>query len=353
MRDKKRILYVMHLDWSWIKQRPQFIEEGLENEFNVYVLCIRGYRIKKYIDKDNMSVFYRFPFISRYPQLWKINHFRLKHFINKHILQFNPDIIYVSSPDFIEGIPLSYKGKIVYDCMDDMIAFAFPHIKEVMLRYEQTLIKRADAVIVSSAKLKSVLGERNPKFASKMHIIRNGFDGNVVVPEQASKNRLYTFCYFGTISHWFDFEILVKSLEDFPDIQYLLIGPKNPRVTIPKHDRIIHISSVEHGELFEKTKNADAVIMPFIINDIVLAVDPVKLYEYINFNKNILCVEYPEVKRFEPFVFFYRDYESYCVRIEEMKKLKEPKFSNEKRLEFLSLNTWDQRVKTVISLLDE
>ena len=114
MRDKKRILYVMHLDWSWIKQRPQFIEEGLENEFNVYVLCIRGYRIKKYIDKDNMSVFYRFPFISRYPQLWKINHFRLKHFINKHILQFNPDIIYVSSPDFIDGIPLSYKGKIVY-----------------------------------------------------------------------------------------------------------------------------------------------------------------------------------------------------------------------------------------------
>ncbi len=45
MMGKKRILYVMHLDWSWIKQRPQFIEEKLEHEFDMYVTCIRNYRI--------------------------------------------------------------------------------------------------------------------------------------------------------------------------------------------------------------------------------------------------------------------------------------------------------------------
>lgn len=65
MRGKKRILYAMDLDWSWIKQRPQFIEERLENKFDVYVTCIRNYRIRKYYSKDNMSVFYRIPFISR------------------------------------------------------------------------------------------------------------------------------------------------------------------------------------------------------------------------------------------------------------------------------------------------
>ena len=352
MRGKKRILYVMHLDWSWIKQRPQFIEEKLENKFDVHVTCIRNYRIRNYNNKNNMSVFYRVPFISRYPQLWKINQFRLKQFLYKHIKKFNPKIIYVSSPDFIEGIPLSYKGKIVYDCMDDMIAFAPMHRKENILQFEKKLVERANTVIVSSDWLKSVLSKRNPGFASKLHIIKNGFDGNIVQEEQHLHNQLYTFCYFGTISHWFNFDILVKSLADFPDIQYLLVGPVSPGTTIPKHDRIVHVPAVEHGELYEKTKHADAFIMPFKINDIVLAVDPVKLYEYINFNKNILCVEYPEVERFKPFVFFYNSYESFCNQIKKMKETTDTNYSNEDRLDFLRFNTWEQRAKEIVSLMD-
>jgi hypothetical protein len=42
--------------------------------------------------------------------------------------------LYISSPYFIERIPLSFKGKIVYDSMDDMIAFAPLNRKENMLQ---------------------------------------------------------------------------------------------------------------------------------------------------------------------------------------------------------------------------
>lgn len=299
-----------------------------------------------------MSVFYRIPVISHLPLLWEINHFRIKNCIHKHIKKFNPDIIYVSSPGFIKGIPRSFKGKIVYDCMDDMIAFAHLFNKANVLRFEQELVERSDTVIVSSERLKLVLGKRYPEYSSKLNVIRNGFDGNIVQTEQQSKNELFSFCYFGTIGHWFNFDVIVKSLAVFPDIQYILIGPVGIGASIPKHDRIIHIPTVEHSELFEKTKNADAFIMPFKINDLVLAVDPVKLYEYINFNKNILCVEYPEVKRFEPFVFFYRDYESFCMRIREMKELTKTKYSNEERLNFLLPNTWKERAKAIVYLLE-
>lgn len=352
MRDKKKLLYVMHLDWSWIKQRPHFIEEYLEKDYSVFVVCIRSYRIRRYYNKNNMSVFYRIPVISRLPHLWKINQFRINHYIHKHIEMFNPNIIYVSSPGFIEGIPLSFKGKIIYDCIDDMVAFAQSYNKTNVLQFEQKLVERTDVVIVSSERLKLVLSKRYPDYSSKLHVIKNAFDGNIVRSEQQSKNKLYTFCYFGTIGHWFDFDVLVKSLADFPDIQYVLIGPIGVGTSIPKHDRIIHVPAVEHGELYERTKNADAFIMPFIIDDIVLAVDPVKLYEYINFNKNILCVEYPEVKRFEPFVFFYHDYESYSMQVREMKKLTKTKYSNEERLKFLSQNTWEERARAIASLLE-
>ena len=352
MTAKKKLLYMMHFDWNWIKQRPQFIEEQLEDFYDVYVTCVRNYRINNHCNKDNMSVFYRIPFLARFPQLERYNYLRRKHFISKNIQGFNPDIIYITSPDYIEGIPLSYKGKIVYDCMDDMIAFAPLHRKENMLRFEKCLAERADAVIVSSEQLKSVLSKRYPGVKAKLNVIRNGFNGIIAQIEQRPQNQIYTFCYFGTMGSWFNFDYLVRSLDEIPDIQYLLIGPRIRATTVPKHDRIVYIPEVAHGELFERTKSADAFIMPFKINDIVLGVDPIKLYEYINFNKNILCVEYPEVKRFDPFVFFYHDYETFCNQIKEMKKLTNTKYSNEERLKFLLPNTWEERAKDIVSLFE-
>ena len=41
--------------------------------------------------------------------------------------------------------------------------------------------------------------------------------------------------------------------------------------------------------------------MPFVINEIINAVDPVKIYEYINFNKDIIMCYYDEVRRFNKY----------------------------------------------------
>lgn len=57
-----------------------------------------------------------------------------------------------------------------------------------------------------------------------------------------------------------------------------------------------------------ESRNMDCLIMPFILNDIISDVDPVKLYEYISMGKNIISVKYREVKRFEKFVYFYREF---------------------------------------------
>ena len=40
------------------------------------------------------------------------------------------------------------------------------------------------------------------------------------------------------------------------------------------------------------------MIMPFKLNELVKSVDPVKLYEYINYNKPIISIFYQEIKRY-------------------------------------------------------
>ena len=34
----KKILYIMHLDWRYIKQRPHFIAEALSNFYSINVI---------------------------------------------------------------------------------------------------------------------------------------------------------------------------------------------------------------------------------------------------------------------------------------------------------------------------
>ena len=93
--------------------------------------------------------------------------------------------------------------------------------------------------------------------------------------------------------------------------------------------------------------------MPFQDNQIIESVDPVKLYEYINFNKDILSVEYDEIERFNSFVHFYKTYENYIAQLRELMQAKSVKYTDADRKEFLEKNSWLERVREVNSLLEK
>ena len=93
--------------------------------------------------------------------------------------------------------------------------------------------------------------------------------------------------------------------------------------------------------------------MPFLINEIIEAVDPVKLYEYINFDKNILTCRYGEIERFKPFVYFYTGYDEFIKQIQNLKSNNDVKYCNDDREMFLRENSWKCRVDTIIETLKQ
>ena len=66
--------------------------------------------------------------------------------------------------------------------------------------------------------------------------------------------------------------------------------------------------------------------MPFCLVDIVKAVDPVKLYEYISWQKKIVVIDYPEIIRFSEFIWTYTNVEDYCSLLTELWDTPEPFF---------------------------
>lgn len=354
----KKITYVMHVDWNWIKQRPQYIAEALAQAHDITVLYPHRYRRTGYQRRDagdiRLKPIYLIPKGSRYPVLRTLNQRLRDAIIARHVTKTRADCLYLPFPDYIGAIPKGYTGKVIYDCMDNHPAFIEDAaMRAVLEQQEIALVHRADTVLVSSEKLRQLLIARcGPACADKIVLVRNGYNGQMLdVSETAPQpSDPYTLAYFGTISSWFNFKYVLQSLEDFPQLHYRLIGPVEG-VKLPEHPRLSYIGTVEHKALPEATADAQCLIMPFLRNEIIESVDPVKLYEYINFNKNILCVQYPEVERFAPFVHFYTDYETYKNQLRVLMDRSDVKYTLEQRQSFLLENSWESRVRIIDGLI--
>ncbi|MDK2887011.1 MAG: teichuronic acid biosynthesis glycosyltransferase TuaH [Thermosipho sp. (in: thermotogales)] len=178
------------------------------------------------------------------------------------------------------------------------------------------------------------------------YINTDNTDNNYIV-----KNKKYfKLLYVGTISYWFDFEKILKLLDDLPNITVTLVGPCE--VDIPKHKRLIYNGIIPHSNLLSFVKDYDVLIMPFILNELILSVDPVKIYEYISFGKNIVSIYYKEMEKFRKFVYFYNDYKDLKNTIEFLTKNNYLKFSKREALQFLMKNTWEIRAKNIFQILE-
>ncbi|KRL82361.1 glycosyltransferase [Lactobacillus ultunensis DSM 16047] len=280
----------------------------------------------------------------------KISDFIFTQKIKSLIKRKKPKAIYFTTPLSIDFLPKDYNGKIIYDCMDDNLNLDNdPTIKEL----ENDLIKKADDVLVTSVNLQNILIKRyGYEIRKKLHLVRNGFSGKILkVPFKIYSDKKIELAYIGSVARWFDFDLLKKSLKRFPNLEYTIIGPVDDDIKI-LDPRIHFLGTVEHERLYENIKNARALIMPFKLNKIIESVDPVKLYEYINFNKDIITIKYPEVERFNNFVYFYKDEEEFFTQIRRIVNTKSLKFSQTERRNFLLQNNWDKRAEQIYQIIE-
>lgn len=348
--DKKRLLYIMGVDWDWIYQRPQILAEKLAQDYDVTVVFPRNIlqclKYRNVARKLNMRILWTIPYQEKIGFLGKISALMS----NKRFRDINQfDLICIGYPIYERYIPEDYPGMILYDCMDDYEAI-YPDRKRVykVTEAEQKLVRRCDVLITSAkmlrAKMDGIAGY------AKSVVIRNGVRlSDILEVKEARIKEQYSIGYIGTIAGWFDKELVEKSLAEISNINYQLIGPGEAEI---EHSRVVYHGAMAHEMLAKAIEDYDCLVMPFQINDIVVSVDPVKLYEYIAFGKCIVSVYYEEIERFNDFVYFYRDAKEYVTLVKELaQKGFPPKYTTEQQREFLDNNTWDKRYHVLKSLI--
>lgn len=356
-----KILYFMHVDWDWIKQRPHFMAEELSKNNFVSVWYDKSYKRKK-LSKNSVNIvngaspraFWRIPKDYKYPILFKLNCWTRKLVVWAEQIFYGVDTIYLTYPTMIHGVPRSFKGKIIYDCMDDHLALASAAAKALVARCEQETLRRADVVLFSSLHLRNTVTGRNENLKIREEIVRNGYTrfagASQSAPAIKTGNAGLSICYFGTIGTWFDWDAVLRALEDNQGLHAHVIGPKHSEDS-PTHPRLTFYGAVERDRLQSMVADMDVLVMPFQICDIVLSVDPVKLYEYIAMGKNIIAPYYAEIDRFGPFVHFYRSPEQFSEIIRRLSMDKTVKYTPEQQTRFLAESTWEKRAQQVEQIM--
>jgi GT2 family glycosyltransferase/glycosyltransferase involved in cell wall biosynthesis len=188
---------------------------------------------------------------------------------------------------------------VVYDCLDEHTGWN--QAGAATLRaWEESLASAADLVLGSAA----ALVERLSAFRDDVVLVPNGCDVDHFAPAREPNGVLRPplsgpiVGYYGAVSAgWFDTGLLLAVARSRPDWNMVVIGPvdSETQALLDGSQNILQLGEVPYAELPRYCADFDVGIIPFLVNDLTAATDPVKLYEYFAAGKPVVTTPLPEL----------------------------------------------------------
>lgn len=293
--------------WHGIFQRPHHLVKWLKNRgINTHILTQK-------------PLFQRPAEEFRYPQLCSDVHYitnfplptRLMTPVRKALTRAQEMKAYHELADNVPVIiynisrALPRKAKpLVFDCLDDFAGFGSTRNREYD-HLQKNLARKADVIWATSHKLYNLWHRHYP---DKTYMVANGADvedfASVVEYAPAAERPLLQekkaiVGYFGAISPWFDRKLLLRVAENLPEVQFVLVGPVYSGCEEKYPCNVSLLGIRPYKELPKLACQWDCCIVPFVINELTKATNPVKMYEYLAAGKPVVATRLPEVQKYE------------------------------------------------------
>ena len=200
----------------------------------------------------------------------------------------------------VPGLLAAWRGRTIYYCVDRWDSFGtYDH--DLMASLDADCCRQADIVVASSADLY----ERCTLHNANTHLVTHGVDHehfaqalrpDVPRPPDLPEGRLIGF--FGLISEWVDQNLLVRLAREVPQAHLVLMGKADvptERLAAEKNIHLLGPRSFE--ELPADVAHFDVGIIPFVVNDLTRAVNPIKLKEMLAAGCPVVSTALPEVEK--------------------------------------------------------
>jgi glycosyltransferase involved in cell wall biosynthesis len=167
---------------------------------------------------------------------------------------------------------------------------------------EQRLITKANCVFVSAERLMRNKAQHNQNTFLIRHGVdvehfRKACDGSTPVPEDIARIPGPIIGFFGLIADWVDLKLIADMARARPHWSFVLVGKVATDLSPFDNIRNIHVLGQRpYEDLPGYCRRFDAAILPFVINELTLNANPLKLREYLAAGLSVVSTPIPEVR---------------------------------------------------------
>ncbi len=244
---------------------------------------------------------------------------------------------------------------LVYDCHDHLAGFG--GISAEVVAQEPAVFDACDLAVFSAEPLMRSALAANEGLRSRAMLLRNAVDlEHFTAPrtkttgKQAGRRKVAG--YFGALDHWFNTEAVAAAARAHPSVRFVLIGRVQHRgiERLREHPNIEFTGEAAYRELPGHLAQFDIALIPFRVNDLTIATNPIKLYEYMSAGVPVVSSRLPEVEACGELVYLADTPEAFAAKVGEALAETAPE-RRERRIEFASRESWNTRARQLLTQL--
>jgi glycosyltransferase involved in cell wall biosynthesis len=243
-----------------------------------------------------------------------------------------------------------YGWPIVYDCHD--LLGGFPNVSRDVVNAEDDLLRQADYVLFSSVWLRDHYLSRAAIPHSRTSLLRNAVQRRFLdaVRHRGTHNKR-TVGYFGALDEWFDIEAVRLAARIHPDVSFSLIGriEFEPVRSLAELPNVELCGEVTHDRLPHLLADFDAGLIPFEVNDLTRAANPIKLYEYFSAGIPVVSSRLPEVEEYRDLVYLAGNAQEFAACVRAALNENDPTL-RARRKAAAAVETWDVRAERLLGI---
>jgi GT2 family glycosyltransferase/glycosyltransferase involved in cell wall biosynthesis len=309
------------------------IEEYKENIYLITLVSHKTYNVYRDSLDDELSLKYLLNCLNGLKERFQIKH----------------TVSIVDLPFWLPLVAQLPDNKMIYDCMDDHEGFSTNTKK--MVNHEEELIRGADLILTSS----QLLFQKASKINKNTVMVKNAADiahfSNLPESDVLEHINRPIIGYYGAISDWFDTQLISGCAKAYPEYSFVLIGSTFNADLGPFEGlkNVYLMGEIPYKDLPKYLGYFDVCMIPFKMNPLTQAANPVKFYEYLSTGKPVVTTALQELSPYKEICYFSDNEQEFVANIKRALSERNEAIK-ESRIRLARENSWDHRVEQILEL---
>jgi glycosyltransferase involved in cell wall biosynthesis len=263
-------------------------------------------------------------------------------------LRFEDPIVWSFIPSSADVATALRRRLLVYHCVDEFSEFTGTDAAATTAM-ESKLASRADVVFVSASSLLETKRRLNPNTFLVTHGVdvehfRKALDPATAIPADLERGDGPVIGFFGLVEDWVDLELVRHLAVSRPRWSVVLIGKVATDLSAVRDlPNVVVLGRRSYQDLPGYCRGFDAAILPFRVNNLTVAANPLKLREYLAAGLPVVATAIPEAERLAPPIRVGASPETFLAHLDEI--LASGRTGPQHQISAtMSQETWDRKV---------